>query len=342
MNWGIALGGLGVGFVVGLTGMGGGALMTPMLVLLFGINPSVAVSSDLVASLVMKPVGSAVHLRHGTVNRPLVKWLVLGSVPSAFLVVALTSAFLKGQQLDDMLQTALGIALLLAAAGLVAKGAFRGRTGALGVPATITVRPLPTLAIGIFGGVVVGLTSVGSGSLMMVLLLVLYPALTSAQLVGTDLVQATPLVASAALAHMLFGHVEFALTGTVLIGALPGVYFGARVSSRAPDAIIRPALALVLFSSSVKLLGASNGILGIVLVASAIAYGVMVVRYVRHARAERSAGGVDEMGGGHREVVEHAPLELGIEPGLAHGGGHVAEPRIAFGFTDGEGDVPHA
>jgi uncharacterized membrane protein YfcA len=259
----LALAGLGVGFVVGLTGMGGGALMTPLLVLVFRVPPLAAVSSDIVASMVMKPIGGGVHLRRGTVDLRMVGWLSLGSVPAAFASVWALHLLGDQQAINDLVQRFVGIALLLASLGLVAKGAFRGRRAAAedGL-ADVPVKPLRTFAIGLFGGVMVGLTSVGSGSLMMVLLLMTYPALTSRQLVGTDLVQAIPLVAAAAVAHMLFGQVEADVTTSLLVGAVPGVYLGARVSARAPDHVVRPILAVVLVVSGLKMLGVSSLVVG--------------------------------------------------------------------------------
>src|ERR671922_1032018 len=177
----LALAALGVGIVVGLTGMGGGALMTPMLVLLFGVPPLTAVSSDLVASAVMKPVGSVVHLRRGTVHLGLVKWLCLGSIPGAFSGVLIARALGRGEQVQDVIRTALGVALLVAAAGLIVRAYLRlleharrrdGRAAPLPAgPPSVTPRPLPTVALGLIGGVVVGLTSVGSGSLIIIALM---------------------------------------------------------------------------------------------------------------------------------------------------------------------------
>ena len=244
--WAVAIAGLFVGFVVGMTGMGGGALMTPMMILLFGVQPLAAVSSDLVASMVMKPVGGAVHLRRGTVNRGLVKWLVIGSVPSAFLGVLVLRWIGNGEATQSVVKASLGVALLFAAGSMVAKALLdlrkaqqlRLRAAAgevVDVPVeSVQVRPLPTLFVGILGGLVVGMTSVGSGSLMIVALLLLYPSIRAGQLVGTDLVQAVPLVASASLGHLLFGDFQLDLTASLLIGALPGVYVGARVSSSRP------------------------------------------------------------------------------------------------------------
>lgn len=267
----IALAGLVVGFVVGLTGMGGGALMTPLLVLLFKVEPLAAVSSDLVAAFVMKPVGAGVHLRRGTVHLPMVRWLVIGSVPSAFGGALLLDLLGDGQSVQDRIKVILGVALLIAATSMV----VRGFVGAhhLGADPRPPVRPLPTLLVGAAGGLVVGLSSVGSGSLMIVMLLWLYPTLRASELVGTDLVQAIPLVGAAALGHLLFGDFQLDVTASLLLGALPGVYVGARVSSRAPDSLIRPVLVVVLVASALKLLGASTeavgGFLGIAVVVGA-------------------------------------------------------------------------
>jgi uncharacterized protein len=265
----VALAGLFVGFTVGLTGMGGGALMTPILVLLFNVQPLAAVSSDLVAAVVMKPVGGGVHLRRGTVNFALVRWLMVGSVPAAFAGVLLLRQLGDGAVVQERIKLALGVALLLAAASIAAKGllevqARRSAPGRRSAERPFRVRPLPTVLIGVTGGVVVGMTSVGSGSLMIVLLLLLYPMLSSSRLVGTDLVQAVPLVASAALGHLLFGDFRLDLTSSLLVGSLPGVYLGAKVSSRARDGIVRPALVLVLVASGLKLVGVDNLQLGLV------------------------------------------------------------------------------
>src|SRR4029078_1775164 len=177
----------GIGIVVGLTGMGGGALMTPVLVLFFNVLPLTAVSSDLVASAVMKPVGSLVHLRRGTVHLALVKWLCVGSVPAAFAGVLVARALGSGEHGQRVIRTALAIALLLSAAGLMVRAYMRlveharvrdGRAAPLpqGRP-RVEVSPLPTLMVGILGGIVVGMTSVGSGSLIIIALMALYPHL---------------------------------------------------------------------------------------------------------------------------------------------------------------------
>src|SRR5204862_2475233 len=190
----LALAGLIVGFTVGLTGMGGGALMTPILVLLFKITPSTAVSSDLLASLVMKPIGGGVHLRRGTIDWRLVKWLCLGSIPSAFCGVLILKGLGSGPRLEDDLKLLLGWALLVAAVAMVSRVVLQAKASAPPNTLSHSIKPVPTLLVGVVGGLIVGMTSVGSGSLMIVLLMLLYPRLSTRTVVGTDLVQAIPLV----------------------------------------------------------------------------------------------------------------------------------------------------
>jgi uncharacterized membrane protein YfcA len=271
----LAIASFGIGIVVGLTGMGGGALMTPVLVLFFNVAPLAAVSSDLVASAVMKPVGSFVHLRRGTVHLGLVRWLCLGSVPGAFSGVLIARALGRGEDIQQLVRTALGVALLLAAAGLIVRAFLRlveharvrdGRAAPLpqGRP-SVQLRVVPTVIVGLLGGIVVGLTSVGSGSLIIIALMALYPTLKASELVGTDLVQAVPLVASAAVGHLLFGDFHLDITTSLLLGCIPGVWVGAHLSARAPGGLVRRALAFVLLASALKLLNVSNKDTGVIL-----------------------------------------------------------------------------
>jgi uncharacterized protein len=276
-----------VGFTVGLTGMGGGALMTPVLVLVFKVEPLAAISSDLVAAVIMKPVGGAVHWRRGTVNKRLVAWLMVGSVPSAFAGVLVLKQLGHGPAVQQRIKELLGLALLVAAASIVVKAVLGARRDApAGAPAQPVAPPAinraATVLVGAVGGLVVGMTSVGSGSLIIVMLLVLYPTLRMRELVGTDLVQAIPLVASAALGHLLFGDFKLGLTASLLAGSIPGVYLGAKVSSRADDALVRPALALVLLASGMKLLDVDTRQLGLVLLVLVLA---ALPVWVRAARA---------------------------------------------------------
>jgi len=181
----------------------------------------------------------------------------------------------SGAALQGGVKLSLGIALLVVVTGLIVKPllGMRRKPGDSMIP--FVVKPVPTLLIGIVGGLIVGITSVGSGSLIIIMLLLLYPRIRLSELVGTDLVQAIPLVASAAVGHLLFGSFKLGLTTSILIGSIPGVFLGARLSSRAPDYLIRPALIVVLLLSGVKLVGASNGLLAAVAptaVAVAVSY----------------------------------------------------------------------
>lgn len=276
MDIGLMIGAFVVGIIVGLTGMGGGALMTPMLVLFFGVSPLAAVSSDLVASAVMKPVGSLVHLRRGTVNLKLVGWLCVGSVPTAFLGVLVLKSMGSSEQLQHAVKTVLGIAILFTAAMLLIRALMRlierarTRDGAARTAAPegteIAVRIVPTILLGAVGGLMVGMTSVGSGSLVIIGLMFLYSGLRANQLVGTDLVQAVPLVISAALSHALFGDLDLMISLPLIIGSVPGAFIGAQLSSRLPGGIVRRALAFVLLASGLKLLEVPNVPAAIILI----------------------------------------------------------------------------
>jgi uncharacterized protein len=273
----LALAGLIGGFAVGVTGMGGGALMTPALVLLFKIDPAVAVASDLVNSLVMKPIGAGVHLKRGTIHWSLVGWMVVGSVPSAFFGAFVLNQFGDSKQLQTDVKELLGWALLVASTAIVARAVLSARarrrlkSGEVPNELAYIIKPIPTVLVGVVGGFIVGMTSVGSGSLMIVLLMLLYPRLSSKSLVGTDLVQAIPLVASAALGQFFFGHIDFGVAGALILGSVPGVYFGARFSAHAPDRIVRPILVSILVASALSLLiGSDYNALGFALVMIAI------------------------------------------------------------------------
>jgi hypothetical protein len=260
----IVLGSAVVGLLVGMTGAGGGALMTPMLILLFGVTPSAAISSDLVAAVVMRPIGAGVHLRAGTVNRRLVGWMVLGSVPAAFLGAYLLHVMGDAKAAQDNIETVLGAALLAGAGAMALRFVLdrhSGNTRSETVHSVIA-RPVPTVLVGVIGGVIVGMTSVGSGSLMIVLLLFLYPAIGANQLVGTDLTQAVPLTAAAALGALAFGHVEFGVTASLILGSVPAVFIGSLLSSSIPDCYVRPAIAFVIFASGLKYVGVGTAALG--------------------------------------------------------------------------------
>ena len=294
----IVLGSAIVGLLVGMTGAGGGALMTPMLILLFGVKPATAISSDLVAAVVMRPFGAAVHLRAGTVNLRLVRWMVLGSVPAAFLGAYLLKLMGHAKSSQHHIEVALGTALLVGAAAMVLRYLLDRRDGQQRTARVhgLVARPLRTIAIGVVGGIVVGMTSVGSGSLMIVMLLFVYPAIGAKQLVGTDLTQAVPLTLAAALGALIFGHVSFAVTGSLIIGSVPAVLVGSWLSSTVPDRYVRPAIAFVIFASGLKYVGLGTTALGWVLCGVLLAAGAL---WLIHARpwtarpaAEPPAGGL--------------------------------------------------
>jgi uncharacterized protein len=264
VNGYVVLGSAIVGLLVGITGAGGGALMTPMLILLFSIKPSAAISSDLVAAVAMRPFGAAVHLKRGTVHKKLVAYMALGSVPAAFFGSWLLHQMAHTKAATANIEKALGAALLLGATAMVLRYVLdrrsaNPRTGTLD---TVTPRPLATVAIGALGGLVVGLTSVGSGSLMIVMLMFVYPALSAKNLVGTDLAQAIPLTAAAALGALTFGHVQFSLTTAIVAGSVPAVLLGSFLSSRVSDQWLRPAIFCVILASGLKYVGVGNHDLG--------------------------------------------------------------------------------
>jgi len=316
----VAGAGLFVGVVVGLTGMGGGALMTPVLILFFGVHPLAAVSSDVVASFFMKPIGGLVHLRRGTVHLGLVRCLCVGSIPGAFCGVLLLRQLGSGEQLSDILLVSLGTVLVLASVAMVAKAYLhliarqrRRATGHQVEPeqaiATVQVHRLATVLIGAGGGLIVGMTSVGAGSLMIVALLLLYPSLKAGQLVGTDLVQAVPLVASASVGHILFGDFTLGLTVSVLVGAIPGVWLGARLSSRSRGGLVRRALATVLLASGLKLLGVPTGlVLGIV--GTALVCGAFIWAWIRTRLGEPPRAW--QRGRRHATSALHRPREVPV------------------------------
>jgi hypothetical protein len=292
----IVLGSAVIGFLVGMTGAGGGALMTPMLILLFGVQPAAAISSDLVAAVLMRPIGAAVHLRRGTVNLRLVGWMVLGSVPLAFVGAYLLQQLGHAKSAQHNIQLALGIALLVGATAMVGRLLLDRRSGArrTEIVHDVVPRPLPTIAIGMVGGIVVGMTSVGSGSLMIVMLLFLYPLLSAKQLVGTDLTQAVPLTLAAALGALIFGHVVFGVTVSLILGSVPAVLIGSLLSSSAPDRYIRPVITFVIAASGLKYVGVGTTALGWILCATLLLAAVVWLAYIRPRQRQAAAEAAQE------------------------------------------------
>jgi uncharacterized membrane protein YfcA len=254
----IAVAGFLVGVVVGITGMGGGALMTPALIFLGVGDAATVVTADLTAAAVYKSGGAIVHWREGSPNLQLAGWLIVGSVPMAFLGPHLVKMVAPGAELDHVLKMAIGFALLLAAATYALRLYIQlrrtrsgPRPGAGGDP---VVRPIPTMLVGALGGLLVGITSVGSGSVIMIALLMLYPTLSAVKLVGTDLVQAVPLVLSAAISNIIAHGLDWSLTIPLIVGSVPGTIIGAKLAPRVPTSFIRRGIVIVLTMSGVALL----------------------------------------------------------------------------------------
>lgn len=245
-----------VGSVVGVTGMGGGALMTPVLIFLGVGNASTVVTADLTAAAVYKSGGALVHWRGGSPNLRLAGWLMVGSVPMALLGPHLLRWVTPDSDIDVVLQKAIGFALLLAAVTFALRLYLQLRSVRRGSHPTgePVIRPVPTLLVGALGGLLVGVTSVGSGSVIMIALVMLYPALSAVKLVGTDLVQAVPLVLAAALSNIFTYGLDLSLTIPLILGSVPGSMLGARIAPRVPSAVIRRGVVVVLTVSGLALL----------------------------------------------------------------------------------------
>jgi len=272
MDYRISLVGLLIGFLVGLTGMGGGSLLAPIMILFFRIPPVWAVGTDLAYSTVTKAVGSIVHIRQKNVNFKVAFWLAAGSVPATFLSVLLVQYIRKhyGAIINGIIIHAIGFTLILVAIMLVLKPYIMRRLErrnletqkqeALdGVASSHNTwekryRPLVTALVGAFVGFLVGLTSVGSGTLIIVSLAFLFPRLTSKELVGTDVFQAFMLLASGAIGYLNAGTINWTIAGLLLIGSLPGVVMGSKFSKYVPERYMRPVLATVLAVSGWKLI----------------------------------------------------------------------------------------
>jgi uncharacterized membrane protein YfcA len=251
-----------VGTIVGLTGMGGGALMTPALIFLGVGNASSVVTADLTASAIYKTGGAITHAREGAPNWVLARWLITGSVPFALLGPFLIHHVAgSADQLDTLLKECIGFALLFAAATYALRiyvNLRRVRGGGPSVDPDPTIRPLVTVAVGALGGLLVGITSVGSGSVIMISLVMLYPGLSALRLVGTDLVQAVPLVMAAAISNIVLNGLDWHILVPLVIGSLPGSILGSRIAPRVPQSYIRRGIVIVLTMSGLALLDKSG------------------------------------------------------------------------------------
>ncbi|MPY98199.1 MAG: TSUP family transporter [Actinophytocola sp.] len=236
--------------------MGGGALMTPALLFLGAGNASAVITADLTAAAVYKSGGALVHWRHGSPNLKLALWLVIGSVPTALLGPPLLSWLAPPDNLDTILTMAIGFALLFATATFAIRLYIqlrRVRRGQQRVAEPV-IKPVPTILVGALGGLLVGITSVGSGSVIMIALITLYPTLSAVKLVGSDLVQAVPLVLAAAIANIFTHGLDLGLTIPLIIGSVPGTILGARLAPKVPSSLIRRGLVVVLTMSGIALL----------------------------------------------------------------------------------------
>lgn len=253
MDGSYSLAGFAVGAVVGLTGVGGGALMTPLLVLLFGVHPATAVGTDLLYAAVTKTAGSAVHGSNGTVEWRIAARLAAGSLPAAVLTLAALAQFdLHSPQLPRLVSAILGAALLLTAAALLLRRRLLIWTRAEAANDGVR-RAWATVAAGAALGVLVSISSVGAGALGVTALLFLYPQLTAVRVVGTDIAHAVPLTLVAGVGHWWLGSVDWALLASLLVGSLPGIWLGSRLAVRVPEALLRPLLATLLIAIGSKL-----------------------------------------------------------------------------------------
>jgi uncharacterized membrane protein YfcA len=256
----IVMFGLAVGILVGLTGIGGGSLMTPVLILVFGFTPVTAIGTDLAYGAVTKTVGGFKHLRQRTVDLRVAAWMAVGSVPAAFggLYVLHALERAHGEGFDDLLIGAVGVALLITGAAvlgvlLLPKLVSRER---LEVEMTAS-RKLAAVLVGVFVGFVLGVTSAGSGALIAVALILVF-RLFPTRVVGTDVFHAAVLLWAAAAGHIIAGNVDYALAGTILLGSVPGVWLGSHWAVRIPVSALRATLAAVLVGAGLALLSKSG------------------------------------------------------------------------------------
>jgi uncharacterized protein len=249
-----SLSGLVVGLLVGQTGVGGGSLMTPLLILLFGIHPATAVGTDLLFAAITKSSGTLVHGLNKTVNWQVTGRLATGSVPATGVTLFLVSYFdVPTGEASVLISTILGIALILTAISLIFRKQVL-RLAASGLDALTPARvKWLTVLTGAVLGVLVSLSSVGAGALGVTALILLYPRIPLAEIVGSDIAHAVPLTLCAGIGHWLIGSVDWPLLGSLLLGSIPGIMFGSFLSSRVPEWVLRPVLAVTLIVVGGKL-----------------------------------------------------------------------------------------
>ena len=250
MDWMYTLSGFLVGLIVGVTGVGGGSLMTPLLVLVFGVSPATAVGTDLLYASLTKSLGGWVHGRRGTVDWKVFGLLSMGSLPAAVVTIVLLKYLaLDEKSLHGLVTGVLSVALLLTAAALLLKNRIKKiarREDGTVYELHHRYLPAATIATGVAVGVLVTISSVGAGVLGTVALLFLYPRMSAVKVVGTDIVHAVPLTALAGMGHLALGTVDLVLLGSLLLGSLPGIYIGSHLSAKVPEKVLRPLLATML------------------------------------------------------------------------------------------------
>jgi uncharacterized protein len=256
VTWELSLTGLLIGLLVGVTGMGGGALLTPLLILLFGFKPTLAVGTDILHGAVFKTFGAVRHRRLGTVHARLTLWMLAASAPFSLLGVQVAEWLesKNGEGVDSVSAKVIGAALILGGLGFLAKTFIRRGVQPDDAPFILGRREhVVALALGGAGGFIVGLTSVGSGTFFALVMLLVFP-LTAAKIVGTDIFHAAGLLWVAGLSHLIHGNVDLTAMGWLLLGSVPGVLLGSQLTVRLPDRSLRIGLATVLLLSGVKLL----------------------------------------------------------------------------------------
>jgi len=248
VDWPYALSGLLVGTLVGLTGVGGGSLMTPLLVMLFGINPATAVGTDLLFASITKSTGVAVHGFHGSIDWKVVRRLATGSIPAtaATLFILHQLGHNDRNGTHTVVTTVLGIALLLTAISLVFRKQILTRLAPVIEGLDDHTRHILTVALGLFLGVFVSISSVGAGAIGVTVLLLLYPTLPLVRIVGSDIAHAVPLTLVAGIGHWLLGSVDLVILASLLIGSIPGITISSHLAGRVPEQILRPVLAATL------------------------------------------------------------------------------------------------
>jgi len=290
MWWQFTLAGLLVGALVGMTGMGGGSLMTPILVILFGVNPAVAVGSDIAHGAIFKTVGAFQHRKMGNVRAQLAGWMLLGSAPMSLLGVWLANWLQDtyGDGVQSTMGRVLGGALMFGCVGLVAKSFVKAKAADDADFALTNRDRAAAVVIGLFGGFIVGLTSVGSGVFFGLTLLVVFP-LRAHKVVGTDIFHAAALLYVAGVGHWVAGNVDMGIVGWLLLGSIPGVLIGGRLSLSVPDNLLRFALATVLGLSGLKLIDVPGTSIAIVVVLG-IGMTALLVYIGRHSWIRYSRG----------------------------------------------------